>query len=61
MKRSTLLFADVDIVHVIAVPFPHVWHKLSDNKSALDRNTIDNLNKIFHVFVAEFLHLKPPE
>ncbi|XP_022093187.1 glutaminyl-peptide cyclotransferase-like isoform X2 [Acanthaster planci] len=51
----------VDVVHVIATPFPSVWHRPTDNKSALNRNTIANLNKIFHVFVAEFLHLKPPQ
>ncbi|XP_038072095.1 glutaminyl-peptide cyclotransferase-like isoform X2 [Patiria miniata] len=51
----------VDVVHVIASPFPPVWHQPNDNKSNLNRNTISNLNKIFHVFVVEFLHLKPPE
>jgi len=47
----------VPILHVIPTPFPHVWHKEKDNYSALDFATIDNLNKIFRVFVAEYLHL----
>ncbi|CAK1546967.1 unnamed protein product [Leptosia nina] len=50
---------DVDILHVIPNPFPKVWHTAGDNYSALDFNTIDNLNKIFRVFVAEYLHVAP--
>ncbi|CAG5051791.1 unnamed protein product [Parnassius apollo] len=50
---------NVDVVHVIPNPFPHVWHTADDNMSSLDFNTIDNLNKILRVFVAEYLHLRP--
>ncbi|KPJ08325.1 Glutaminyl-peptide cyclotransferase [Papilio machaon] len=50
---------NVNVVHVIPNPFPHVWHTADDDMSALDFNTIDNLNKIFRVFVAEYLHLHP--
>ncbi|KAH9640056.1 hypothetical protein HF086_015987 [Spodoptera exigua] len=50
---------NVDILHVIPSPFPSVWHTAGDNLSALDFNTIENLNKIFRVFVAEYLHIKP--
>ena len=52
-------FSDVPILHLIAYPFPHVWHKEGDNESALDYDTIDDLNKIMRVFVAEYLHLRP--
>ncbi|CAG9584602.1 unnamed protein product [Danaus chrysippus] len=48
---------DVDVLHIIPNPFPSVWHTERDDMSALDFNTIDNLNKIFRVFVAEYLHL----
>ncbi|XP_045448653.1 glutaminyl-peptide cyclotransferase-like [Melitaea cinxia] len=50
---------DVDVLHIIPNPFPHVWHTANDDMSALDFNTIDNLNKIFRVFVAEYLHVTP--
>lgn len=47
----------VKILHVIPSPFPDVWHKLSDNASALHQPTIQDLLKIFKVFVAEYLNL----
>ncbi|XP_068631756.1 glutaminyl-peptide cyclotransferase-like [Battus philenor] len=50
---------NVDVVHLIPNPFPHVWHTADDDMSALDFNTIDNLNKILRVFVAEYLHIHP--
>lgn len=49
---------NVDILHVIPSPFPDVWHTSRDNMAALDFYTIDNLNKILRVFVAEYLHLQ---
>uniref|UniRef100_A0A2A4JKC7 glutaminyl-peptide cyclotransferase n=1 Tax=Heliothis virescens TaxID=7102 RepID=A0A2A4JKC7_HELVI len=50
---------NVDILHVIPSPFPSVWHTPEDNMAALDFKTIENLNKIFRVFVAEYLHIQP--
>lgn len=50
---------NVDIVHVIPSPFPSVWHTPRDDITALDFNTIENLNKILRVFVAQYLHFKP--
>jgi len=47
----------VDILHVIALPFPSVWHTARDTKDALDFHTIENLNRIFRVFVARYLHI----
>jgi len=47
----------VDILHVIPSPFPSVWHKPSDNRNALHFPTIANLNKVFRLFVARYLHL----
>ena len=49
--------SDVPILHLIAVPFPDVWHKESDNASAVDYPTVEKLNKILRVFVAEYLEL----
>ncbi|XP_063824743.1 glutaminyl-peptide cyclotransferase-like [Ostrinia nubilalis] len=50
---------NVDVLHIIPSPFPSVWHQPSDDLTALDFTTIENLNKIFRVFVAEYLHLSP--
>ncbi|ERE68151.1 glutaminyl-peptide cyclotransferase isoform 2 [Cricetulus griseus] len=47
----------VPVLHLIASPFPEVWHTMDDNEENLDESTIDNLNKIIQVFVLEYLHL----
>uniref|UniRef100_A0A3B3UWT8 Glutaminyl-peptide cyclotransferase n=1 Tax=Poecilia latipinna TaxID=48699 RepID=A0A3B3UWT8_9TELE len=44
----------VRILHLIPYPFPSVWHTFDDNEENLDRSTIQNLNKIFQVFVLEY-------
>ena len=44
------------ILHMIASPFPSVWHKQDDNFDALDMSTIDYLNKILRVFVYGYLN-----
>jgi glutaminyl-peptide cyclotransferase len=48
----------VPILHVIPVPFPEVWHKMDDNLEAVDLLSVENLNKIFRIFVAEYLRLE---
>lgn len=52
MRRS------VPILHLIPVPFPTVWHKFEDDRSAIDTVTCENLMKVFRIFIAEYLHLK---
>ncbi|XP_054894513.1 glutaminyl-peptide cyclotransferase [Poeciliopsis prolifica] len=49
----------VRILHLIPYPFPSVWHTFDDNEENLDRSTIQNLNKIFQVFVLEYLNTRP--
>jgi len=44
------------ILHLIASPFPRVWHTLNDNKEALDMNTIDRINKIVRVFLYSYIY-----
>ncbi|KAM5531729.1 hypothetical protein V8D89_014578 [Ganoderma adspersum] len=51
----------VDVLHIIASPFPHVWHTLKDDASALDVATMRRWNLILRVFMAEYLNLRPPE
>ncbi|KAL2099130.1 hypothetical protein ACEWY4_005610 [Coilia grayii] len=47
----------VQVLHLIPSPFPSVWHTFDDNEQNLDRNTIQNLNKILQVFVLEYLNM----
>lgn len=49
---------NVPILHVIATPFPDVWHKLSDDESAIDPNTVVNLLKIFRHFICAYVGLE---
>jgi len=51
----------VSVLHIIAEPFPHVWHTLKDNASALDLATMRRWNLILRVFMAEYLHLRPQD
>lgn len=48
---------NVPILHLITYPFPPEWHTSHDNGDALDYPVINNLNKIFTAFVAEYLGL----
>jgi glutaminyl-peptide cyclotransferase len=48
----------VSILHVIPTPFPEVWHKFSDDKSAVDTTAVENLSKIFRIFLVEYLHIE---
>jgi hypothetical protein len=47
----------VPICHVIPTPFPPVWHKKSDDASALDEDIMKDLALIFRVLVAEYFGL----
>ncbi|KIK08171.1 hypothetical protein K443DRAFT_663540 [Laccaria amethystina LaAM-08-1] len=49
----------VSILHIIAEPFPHVWHTLQDDIHALDLPTMRRWNLILRVFMCEYLHLRP--
>eukprot|EP00794_Sanderia_malayensis_P020297 gene20296-22284_t len=51
---------NVPVLHLISVPFPSVWHKVTDDESILDRAAIENMLKIMRIFVAQYLHLKSP-
>ncbi|XP_069766001.1 glutaminyl-peptide cyclotransferase-like protein isoform X4 [Narcine bancroftii] len=47
----------VPILHLIATPFPWVWHTMEDTAENLHPPTIENLCKILSVFVVEYLGL----
>ncbi|XP_043215041.1 glutaminyl-peptide cyclotransferase-like [Amphibalanus amphitrite] len=46
----------VKVLHIIPSPFPSVWHKSSDDASAIHGPTVTNLNRVLRVFVSEYLH-----
>ena len=46
-------------LHDISDPFPDVWHTLDDDWEHLDlEGRISRINRIFRLFVAEYLHLE---
>lgn len=47
----------VPVLHLIATPFPKVWHTMEDTETNLHAPTVGNLCKILAVFLAEFLWL----
>ncbi|KAI0362488.1 hypothetical protein OH77DRAFT_58592 [Trametes cingulata] len=49
----------VSVLHVIASPFPRVWHTIKDDASALDIPTMRRWNLILRVFISEYLNLQP--
>lgn len=51
------LARNVPVLHLIANPFPSVWHTARDNEASLSYSTINDLGKILRIFVAEYLQL----
>uniref|UniRef100_A0ABM5ERH5 glutaminyl-peptide cyclotransferase n=1 Tax=Pogona vitticeps TaxID=103695 RepID=A0ABM5ERH5_9SAUR len=47
----------VPVLHLIATPFPDVWHTMEDTEANLHPPTIRNLSKILATFLAEYLRL----
>ncbi|ORY54566.1 peptidase family M28 [Pseudomassariella vexata] len=51
------LVRGVDILHIIPMPFPDVWHTMDDNAEHLDIGTVDDWAKIITGFAAEWMEL----
>lgn len=47
----------VPILHLIAAPFPSVWHQIGDNRDALDYNTLCAWARIGQVALVEYFGL----
>ncbi|XP_008850272.1 glutaminyl-peptide cyclotransferase-like protein isoform X2 [Nannospalax galili] len=47
----------VPVLHLIATPFPTVWHTPADTEANLHPPTVHNLSRILAVFLAEYLGL----
>lgn len=50
----------VPIFHVIPVPFPHVWHTLKDDATAISKEVVTGWANIFRAFTVEYLSLLQP-
>ncbi|XP_017071674.1 glutaminyl-peptide cyclotransferase [Drosophila eugracilis] len=52
---------NVPVLHLVATPFPDVWHTPRDNAANLHWPSIRNFNRIFRNFVYEYLkrHTSP--
>lgn len=48
---------NVPILHLISIPFGNIWHTANDNRTAVDMTTVENINKILRIFVAEYLNM----
>jgi hypothetical protein len=47
----------VPILHLIPMPFPHVWHTIDDDSDHLDMATMVEWAQIMTIFVAEYMEL----
>lgn len=48
---------NVNILHLIPLPFPPCWHRLCDDEHKIDNRVVQHLLKIFQVFVVEYFGL----
>ncbi|CAJ0950947.1 unnamed protein product, partial [Mesorhabditis belari] len=49
----------VPILHLIAAPFPSVWHQPTDNENAIHYPTIKLLTSVVRIFAAKYLGIAP--
>ncbi|KAI0155231.1 peptidase family M28 [Xylariaceae sp. FL1272] len=55
------MFRGVPILHMIATPFPTVWHTMDDDGEHLDLPTVRDWAKIFTAFALEWLDMMEVE
>lgn len=48
----------VDVLHIIPMPFPPVWHTMDDDGAHLDLPTVRDWARIMTAFVAEWMDLE---
>jgi glutaminyl-peptide cyclotransferase len=48
----------VEVLHIIPIPFPNVWHTMNDDGEHLDMDTSTDWAKIVTAFVAEWMDLE---
>lgn len=47
----------VEVLHIIPIPFPEVWHTAEDDGAHLDQSSINDLALIFSAFAAQYMEL----
>ena len=45
----------VNVLHLITIPFPAVWHKEQDTMKNVDKNVVSDLSIVFRIFFMEYL------
>jgi hypothetical protein len=55
------MYRGVPILHMIATPFPHVWHTIDDDGAHLDMPTVRDWARIFTAFALEWLDMMEVE
>lgn len=48
---------DIPVLHLIATPFPRFWHTVNDDAAHMHHPTINNLMKIFKVYLIQYFDL----
>lgn len=48
----------VEVLHIIPVPFPDVWHTINDDAEHLDMPTVEDWAQILTAFVGEWMDLE---
>lgn len=56
--HEPFLAKGVDILHLIAYPFPAVWHKMADDGEHLHTDTVEDWAKLVTAFAAEWMDLE---
>ena len=55
--HTPFLARGVEILHLIASPFPKVWHEMIDTGENLDMDTVEDWALLVSAFVAEWMEL----
>lgn len=55
--HTPFLQRGVPVLHIIPHEFPGVWHTQQDNWDAIDRPTVEDLNKIMRLFVLNYFNI----
>lgn len=51
------LYRGVDVLHLIAAPFPSVWHTIDDDAEHLDIDTVEDWGVLMAAFLGEWFEL----
>ncbi len=56
--HTPFLVRGVEVLHLIPLPFPKVWHEISDDGEHLDMDTVEDWTKLVMAFTAEWMELE---